>query len=69
MIGRFAGFVEWRPTEIGLGFSFSVDRDHRPPDYGARWFPNVWIHLGPLVVGYANNRPVRGDRMEVRDGR
>lgn len=53
-----AGFIEWRPTEIGLGFSLSVDRDHGPPDYAPRWFPNVWLHLGPVIVGiaYSHNR-------------
>lgn len=38
-------FVEFRPKEIGLGFSLAMDFD------GGRWQPNVWIQLGPFFAG------------------
>lgn len=59
---KWRPFIEWRPSEIGIGFSFSVDRVHNymlsmadPAEekilVQGGWCPNIWIHIGPLVAG------------------
>lgn len=54
-------FIEWRPNEIGFGFSFSFDRETvyslEPGEktYQRHWLPNIWIHVGPVVAGVGLN--------------
>lgn len=59
---KWRPFIEWRPEEIGIGISLSVDRIHNyeldkttAPETLLRpahvWCPNIWIHIGPVSTG------------------
>ena len=52
---RWRPFIEWRREEIGVGASFSFGRsqvyEKWAGDARTEWVPDIWLHIGPLVMG------------------